>query len=70
MRHTTSVRCTLCNSIMVFVQKRGSANGMFICPVCAEQKRLTSLAAADEREEIAGDMRYRPEERHSGRMHT
>lgn len=68
MRHTGSVRCTLCKSIMVFVHQRGSTGGMFVCPVCASQQRRNSRFTSDEAEEGTADMRFRPEDGHINRM--
>jgi len=40
MSPTRRVRCKRCASLMVFVQRRGSSEGLWLCPVCAASRRI------------------------------
>jgi len=40
---TPNVQCRVCTSFMVFVQRRGSSEGLWVCPVCAAKCRTASV---------------------------
>jgi transposase-like protein len=41
MRGFTTMKCATCSATMVLVQRRGSSEGRWICPVCASTRRPT-----------------------------
>jgi ribosomal protein L37AE/L43A len=56
MRHYIEMRCRTCNSIMVYVQRRGASHGVWICPVCASARRGRP-SSPDEDEPVPPDRR-------------
>jgi hypothetical protein len=50
MRHYLEMRCKRCNTVMVYVQRRGTSQGMWLCPVCASARRVR-LSLPDEEEQ-------------------
>jgi hypothetical protein len=43
MTFTPNVQCRGCTSLMVFLQRRGSSEGLWVCPVCAAKCRTVSV---------------------------
>jgi hypothetical protein len=43
MTFTPNVQCRVCSSFMVFVQRRGSSEGLWVCPVCTAKCRTVRV---------------------------
>ena len=61
MPFTPKVQCKTCTSLMVFAQRRGSSEGLWVCPVCAARRRIIDVGR-DEDEERNGSDRFSRDE--------
>jgi hypothetical protein len=55
MARTPAVECRRCNSLMVFVQGRGSSEGLWICPVCEARRRIAGGEQEGTHEKVDSD---------------
>jgi len=53
MAFTPRVLCRVCTSAIVFIQRRGSSEGLWVCPVCAARRRMVH-GEQDEADERVG----------------
>ena len=50
MKFTHREHCRMCSSVMIYVQRRGSSEGLWVCPVCSTRRRIIRVEQDEDEE--------------------